>query len=82
MIGIWLGASYVLGRDVPVREPYPHICGNNVQGRMSTRRVVVWIRDCAACVHEGRDQQQTVDWPTPVAEAHKAVERRTLGEHD
>lgn len=48
-LGIWLGASYVLGREVPVGEPYPHICGHEVVGRDSGQKVRLWRRDCAAC---------------------------------
>jgi len=51
--GIWIGASYVLGRDVPVDGPYPHICAKRVPGRMTPGAVVITgPRDCAACVME------------------------------
>lgn len=47
--GIWLGASYVLRRDVPIGEPYPHICGVEVIGHASRTQLRIWRRDCAAC---------------------------------
>lgn len=47
--GVWLGASYVLGRPVPVTEPYPHICGFQVLGRETRTYFEVWRRACAAC---------------------------------
>lgn len=47
--GVWIGASYALGRPAPVAEPYPHICGIEVTGRMTGGRVRLWHRDCAAC---------------------------------
>lgn len=46
---LWIGASYALGRDLPVTEPYPHICGAEVAGRMTQRRYRLWRKDCAAC---------------------------------
>lgn len=50
-VGVWLGASYVLGRPAPVSEPYPHICGMR---RPSGARIQE--RDCAA-QHNKQDQQ-------------------------
>lgn len=47
--GVWLGASYVLGRPVPVGEPYPHICQIDVIGRITHTQFRTWRRDCAAC---------------------------------
>jgi hypothetical protein len=45
----WLGASYVLGRPVPVDEPYPHICRFEVPGTVTRRLVKVERGDCASC---------------------------------
>jgi len=45
----WLGASYVLGRPVPVDGPYPHICLVEVPGTMTGRLVKISRRECAAC---------------------------------
>ena len=47
--GLWLGASYVLGRDVQLDEPYPHICQADVIGRITRTQFRTWRRDCAAC---------------------------------
>ena len=52
--GVWLGASHALGRPVPVDEPYPHICGIDIVGRMTGARYRLWRRDCGACVEAGR----------------------------
>lgn len=85
MTGVWLGASYALGRDAPVTEPYPHICGQNITGRMTGRQVRLWRRDCAACVQDEHDQQQQqldVDQLPPVDPEQAALEARRLGEHD
>jgi hypothetical protein len=79
---VWLGASYALGRPVPVTEPYPHICGTNVVGRETGRRYRLWRRDCAACIQDEHDErQQTDDYP-PVDPDITAAEARRLGEHD
>lgn len=60
--GIWLGASYALGRDVSVRDPYPHICTITVTGRMSGQPVKLWRRDCAACIEiEFQQKENTPD---------------------
>lgn len=50
--GLWLGASYALGRDVLTSEPYPHLCGVEVTGRVTGRRYRLWKRDCAACTEQ------------------------------
>ncbi|MFF5228430.1 hypothetical protein [Dactylosporangium sp. NPDC000521] len=47
--GIWVGASYALGRDVPVDGPYPHICGINLTSRHTRERIRLRRIDCAAC---------------------------------
>lgn len=47
--GVWIGASYALGRPVPVDGPYPHICTRTVTGRMTGQRLRIWRRDCPAC---------------------------------
>lgn len=50
--GVWVGASYALGRPVPVADPYPHICQIPVTGLMTGVQFTLWRRDCAACQHE------------------------------
>jgi len=51
--GTWIGASYALGRPAPVDEPYPHVCGHTVYGRVTPGiRVPLRRRDCAACVEK------------------------------
>lgn len=53
MAPIWIGASYALGRDVPIDQPYPHVCGASVNGRMTPHLMVRLLpRDCAACAEE------------------------------
>jgi hypothetical protein len=47
--GLWLGASYVLGRDVPIDGPYPHICGTTLISRHTRERIRLRRIDCAAC---------------------------------
>ena len=50
MTGLWIAASYVLGRDVSTDEPYPHLCGRVVDGRMTHGlRVLLEPENCAAC---------------------------------
>lgn len=46
--GMWLGASYALGRPVPVGEDYPHICHLYVTGWTGTR-FKTQPRDCPVC---------------------------------
>jgi hypothetical protein len=48
----WIGASYVLGRPVPVEEPYPHICHTTVRGTVTGRPVTLGRKECAACQEE------------------------------
>jgi hypothetical protein len=59
--GSWLGASYVLGRDVTDTEPYPHICGVDVVGRVTRARFRVWRRDCAACQVDAQPAPQPME---------------------
>lgn len=79
----WIGASYVLGRDVPVNEPYPHICGSVVQGRMTGRTVRLTRQECAACRSEqhARRAPPPADLP-PMTDEQRAEERRRMGERD
>lgn len=48
-VGLWLGASAVLGRPAPVDEPYPHICGTTLASPGTRATVRLRARDCAAC---------------------------------
>lgn len=82
--GRWAAASYVLGREVMRGEPYPHICGRIVDGRMSTNsRVYLKAKDCAACVQEryARRAPPPAGLP-PVTDEQRAEEARRLGERD
>lgn len=56
--GVWLGASYVLGKPIPVSEPYPHICGHTVTGAMTGEQFQVWRNSCAACAQEAFEKAQ------------------------
>lgn len=49
--GLWLVAGAALGRPVPVRDKYPHICGVTVTATRSGSPYRYGGRDCAAC-HE------------------------------
>jgi hypothetical protein len=80
--GIWLGASYALGKPAPVAEPYPHICGAAVVGRMTGRQVRLWRRDCAACLTEAREPPEPTGDLPPTDPDVTAEEARRLGEHD
>lgn len=84
MSGVWLGASYVLGRPVPVAEPYPHLCSLSFIGRKTGKRIWIGRRDCAACVQEAHKdrQQHSLDQLLPVDPDITAAEARRLGEHD
>lgn len=55
LVGIWVGASLALGREVAVAgEEYPHICGIQVTGCMTPGlRYRLQRRDCAACAEKG-----------------------------
>lgn len=52
--GHWIAASKALNRVVPINGPYPHICGRQVAGKdaVSSARVRLDRRDCAACAHD------------------------------
>lgn len=84
MTGVWLGASYVLGRPVPVTEPFPHLCSLAFVGRKTGKRIWIGRRDCAACLTEAHDQRQQpdLDQLPPVDPDITEAERRRLGEHD
>lgn len=56
--GVWLGASYALGRPVPVTEPYPHLCGRLVPGGMTGRDVRITRTACAACAERAAPARQ------------------------
>ena len=54
MSGVWLGASRILGRPVPVDEDYPHIHNARLpSGELLLRR------DCAACATEQAARKET-----------------------
>jgi hypothetical protein len=54
--GVWLGASHILGRPVPVEEN-PHVCGVRLEGLMTHRPVRLTSKDCAACAVRMADRQ-------------------------
>ncbi|WP_341720478.1 hypothetical protein QQG74_12670 [Micromonospora sp. FIMYZ51] len=62
----WLAASAALGRPVTDDEPYPHICGQQIDGTdtRSGRPVYLQWRDCAACAQE-RHQHRPTRPPRP-----------------
>ncbi len=78
-VGIWVGASHVLGRDVAVSEPYPHICQLRVVGTMSGREYTLWRRDCAACRVEQTSREQPVV-VVPLPPEARQLRDRILGE--
>jgi hypothetical protein len=79
--GIWLEASFALGRDVPVTEPYPHICHVEWFSRTTAQRVKLRRLDCAACVAQFQQRTEpTGGLPEVPAEVLEAEARR-LGEH-
>jgi hypothetical protein len=47
--GLWLAATHVLGRPVPVTGRYPHICSTTVTGPVTGQPFRTWRRDCPAC---------------------------------
>jgi hypothetical protein len=47
--GMWIGASYALGRLVSADEPYQHICGRFFTGRVTGQEFKLFSRDCFAC---------------------------------
>jgi hypothetical protein len=79
--GIWLGATFVLGRDALVTEPYPHVCHFEWFSRDTARRVKLRRLDCAACVQQFQQRAEpTGDLPEVPAEVLE-LEARRLGEH-
>lgn len=56
--GVWLGASYALGRPVPVDGPYPHVCHVKVIGTVTGVRFRTQQRDCAACAQMAFEAKQ------------------------
>jgi hypothetical protein len=78
--GVWLGASYVLGRTVRVGELYPHIDDQYVDSwtRPGTR-IQLWKRDCGACAWETAERQTAAR--VELAEL-QAEHRRRAGERD
>lgn len=81
--GRWIGASYVLGRDVLLGEPYPHICSFVVDGRMSSVRVRLRRKECAACLQEAYDSRPPPPAGLPpVTDEQRAEEARRMGERD
>ena len=78
--GIWLGASFVLGRDVPASEPYPHVCHFEWFSRTAAKRVKLRRLDCAACVAQFQQRTEpTGELPKVPAEVLE-VEARRLAE--
>jgi hypothetical protein len=82
---VWLGASYTLGRPVPVwyttppaAQPHPHLCGSLIVGRVTGRQIRLWKRDCSACAWETGERRREVE----VTEEMLAAERRRIGERD
>lgn len=58
-MAVWIGASYALGREVTTDEPYPHICGNRVAGRMTPGLTVrIGPPECAACAADRAARRQ------------------------
>jgi len=57
--GLWIGASYITGRPVPIHGPYPHICATTVTGRMTGQRFRTSRRDCPACADPPPRQPET-----------------------
>lgn len=64
-VGVWLGASWILGRKIRTDRTYPHICCTTVTGGISGRQVVVTGRDCAACMARRASRHDTQDIPAP-----------------
>lgn len=51
---VWLLASRLLGRPVPVDEPYPHVEGCQVgTERDSVTPIIMFRNGCAACAADG-----------------------------
>jgi hypothetical protein len=56
MTGLWLVATTVLGRPVPVTEN-PHVCTFTVFETRSGQPYRYQRRDCPACAARGGDQK-------------------------
>lgn len=84
MTGVWVGASYVLGRPAPLSEPYPHICGVTVTTRRTRERFRLRRIDCAACYYDARHRRELAGLVLlpPVDLEITTAEARRLGEHD
>ena len=79
---VWVGASYVLHRPVPVDEPYPHLCALQFRSPRNGARVWIGRKDCAACLQEAHDRRRQPGSLPPVDPDITAAEARRLGEHD
>lgn len=81
---VWVGASYVLRRPVPVDEPYPHLCGLSFNSPRNGQRIWIGRMHCAACLQDAHDRRQPTepDQLPPVDPAITEAEARRLGEHD
>lgn len=80
--GIWLGASYALGRPAPVDEPYPHICQIRVAGRMTADLTFkIPPGDCAAC-RQKRQLERRPPLTVVDPDAVREHEARRLGERE
>lgn len=51
--GIWLGASHILGRPVPVDRPYPHVCLHPFHSKRTGKVVALPQVACGACADGG-----------------------------
>lgn len=81
--GRWIAASYILGRDVLVDEPYPHVCGLWVDARMTPGlRVQLWRRECAACIQEQHEDRAPPAELPPISDELRAIEARRMGERE
>lgn len=51
---VWLLASRLLGRPVPVDEPYPHVCGEQVGTEFDrVTPILMMPNGCAGCAERG-----------------------------
>lgn len=74
--GHWYAATVLLGRPVPITEPYPHICGS-----VLPKGGTVWRRDCGACQWEAQQKREAAELPE-VSEEQRALEARRMGERE
>lgn len=51
-VGVWLAASYVLGREISIEGRYPHVCYWTVTGLVTGRLVYLTSGDCPACLRQ------------------------------